>query len=319
VDVNQAPIAGRQPSNPILNSMDRRAFIQHSAVLAVGVSAFGKIAWSNDRYIGNSPTTTDILGPFYRPGAPMRTNINPAGYSGKVLHFYGTVFKEDGVTPYGNCSIEVWQCDMDMKYDNTSDEFKYRGRQITGTDGKYHFTTAIPVPYPAGDNGKIWRPAHIHMVVKGKGQQDLITQVYFTGDPYLQSDSASASPEAKGRILNIERKSEGVDQLSFDVVMRNEFRLDAAAVKKLCGIYAMNDKSLMEFYEVGNMLYLKWNGQIREALSYTGNNQFVSGGSGRTTAKFQIAANGDARVRVNFFRLADKVDVPLEGVKTLSY
>ena len=81
--------------------MDRRTFIQHSAMLAVGVSAFGKIAWSRDRYVADSATTTDILGPFYRPWAPLRTDINPSGYSGKLLHFTGTVFRDDG-TPHSN-------------------------------------------------------------------------------------------------------------------------------------------------------------------------------------------------------------------------
>jgi catechol 1,2-dioxygenase len=299
--------------------MDRRKFMQHSAMLAIGVSAFGKIAWSNGQYVADSPTTTDILGPFYRPGAPLRTNINPAGYTGKILHFFGTVFREDGITPYGNSTIEIWQCDVDRKYDNTTDEFRYRGRQITGADGKYDFITAIPVPYPAGELGTAWRPAHIHMVVTGQGQQDLITQLYFTGDPYLQSDSASASPHAKSRILNIEKKSDLEDDLHFDVILQKEFKLDDITVRRLSGIYAMTDKSLMEFYPVGDLLYLKWNGQIREALFYRGKNEFSSGGNARTTAKFKMEQNGDQRVTVNYFRLADKVDVPLEGIKTLSY
>jgi protocatechuate 3,4-dioxygenase beta subunit len=298
--------------------MDRRTFIQHSAMLAVGVSAFGKIAWSHDRYVADSPTTTDILGPFYRPWAPLRTDINPSGYSGRLLHFSGTVFRDDG-TPYRNCSIEIWQCDADRKYDNTSDEFRYRGRQITGPDGKYHFITAIPVPYPAGASADVWRPAHIHMVVSAEGQQDLITQVYFTSDPYLKSDTSSASPQAQSRILNIEKKSETEDELRFDVLLQKEFKLDDVAMNRLSGIYTMNDKSLMEFYQVGDLLFLKWNGQIREALSYKGRNEFASGGEGRTTASFKMEQNGDMRVNVNYFRLADKIDMPLEGLKSFSY
>jgi protocatechuate 3,4-dioxygenase beta subunit len=297
--------------------MDRRVFIQHSALLAVGISAFGKIGFSHGQYIGDSPTTTDILGPFYRPGAPLRENINPSGYSGRLLHFFGTIFRDDGITPYSGSSIEIWQCDANRKYDNTSDEFRYRGRQITDANGKYHFITAIPVPYLA--SADVWRPAHIHMVVTGEGQQDLITQLYFTGDPYLESDSASASPGAKSRILNIEKRTDGQDDLRFDVVMQKEFRLDPSAIRRISGIYAMTDQSLMEFYQVGDLLYMKWNGQIREALIYKGKNEFVSGGNARTSANFQVDENGDVHVKVKYFRLADKIDVPLEGLKTLSY
>ncbi len=298
--------------------MDRREFIQQSAMLVLGVSAFGTIRLSNGQYVADSPTTTDILGPFYRPGAPLRTDINPSGYTGKILHFYGTIYRSDG-TPFDNCSVEIWQCDENRNYDNTSDEFRYRGRQVTKADGKYDFITAIPVPYPAGESGDVWRPAHIHMVVKGDGQQDLITQVYFTNDPYLKTDGSSASPQAQNRILTVSKKSETEDELRFDILLQKEFKLDDVTMRRLSGIYTMSDKSLMEFYQVGDLLYMKWNGQIREALGYRGNNEFAAGGHGRTTAIFERQPSGEFHVKVNFFRLADRVDIVLDGVKRFSY
>jgi protocatechuate 3,4-dioxygenase beta subunit len=299
--------------------MDRRTFIQESTMMAIGVSAFGKIGWSHDRYIGNNVTTTDILGPFYRPGAPLRTNINPQGYTGKLLHLRGTIFKTDGVSPLKNCTIEIWQCDENRNYDNTSDEFKYRGRQHATSDGKYHFITARPVAYPANESANIWRPAHIHLVISGEDQQDLITQIYLTGDPYLDTDSASSSPQAKSRILTINKNQKGEEELLFDVVMQEEFKVDDIVFAKISGIYAMSDKSLMEFYRNGDLLFLKWNGQIREALSYQGNNEFVSGGMGKTTAKFELLESNEVRVKVNFFRQAYNKDVPLEGIKSFKY
>ena len=59
----------------------------------------------------------------------------------------------DGKTPLKNCKIEIWQCDANKIYDNTSDEYKYRGTQYTDKDGKYNFITTHPVPYPATE---IW-------------------------------------------------------------------------------------------------------------------------------------------------------------------
>jgi len=68
-------------------------------------------------------------------------------------------------------------------------------------DGKYSFKTIVPVPYKASATS--WRPAHIHLRVSSPNHQDLITQIYFKGDPYLDQDSSSASPLAVNRILDI--------------------------------------------------------------------------------------------------------------------
>src|SRR4051812_16007470 len=115
--------------------MQRRNFIKTTSLFAIGTSAFGMIKWNGDHYEGIDPTTTDILGPFYRPGAPMRSNVIPAGVKGQIVELSGIVFKEDGKTPYNNCLVEIWQCSPDGIYDNVSDEYKFRGAQKTGSDG----------------------------------------------------------------------------------------------------------------------------------------------------------------------------------------
>src|SRR5687767_8899971 len=163
--------------------MQRRKFIKEGGMVALGIGVFGNIRWDKDRFEGDTPTTTDILGPFYRPGAPLRTNINPEGFTGEILHLSGTILKSDGKTPFKDGLIEVWQCDEKQVYDNVSDDFRYRASQKISTDGKYHFITAQPVGYPAGPDSDVYRPAHIHLRISGKEQQDLITQIYIKGDP----------------------------------------------------------------------------------------------------------------------------------------
>ena len=116
--------------------MQRKEFIKQSSILIIGIGLTGSIQWDKDRFIGDTPTTTDILGPFYRPGAPLRKNLNPPDFNGDILHLSGTVFKEDGKTPMSNCLIEIWQCQQDGLYDNVSDEFLYRGSQWVKVDGK---------------------------------------------------------------------------------------------------------------------------------------------------------------------------------------
>ena len=127
-------------------------------MVAVGVGVFGSISWDNEKFVGDTATTTDILGPFYRPNAPLRVSINPPGYSGSLFHLSGTVFKEDGKTPFPNCLVEIWQADDQKGYDNTTDDFGYRGSQQVGKNGKYHFITSLPKPYPLGP-GSDYLPA----------------------------------------------------------------------------------------------------------------------------------------------------------------
>lgn len=298
--------------------MQRRKFIKETGMIAIGVGVFGNVTWSKDRFIGDTPTTTDVLGPFYRPGAPVRSNINPQGYSGQIFHISGTVFKEDGKTPFKNSRVEIWQCDENKLYDNTSDEFKYRGSQKTGADGKYHFIGMHPIPYPAGENSEIWRPAHIHLLVSAEGQQDLITQIYLEGDPYLKKDIASTSPDAIKRILKIARNNRNEEAVQFDIVMAKEFKPDDSAFEKLIGVYKMNNKSVMEFYRKDDLLFLKWNGQIREGLSYKGNNTFAGGIRDITSANFQLQTNNAVKVKVHFKTITEG-EIDLEGIKTFKY
>src|SRR5262245_57287462 len=124
--------------------MQRRKFIKNSGLFAIGIGAFGSISFNENHFIGDTATTTDILGPFYRPGAPFRKNLNPPGFNGEVLNLSGTIFKEDAKTPMNNCLIEIWQCKEDKLYDNVSDDFLYRASQKVGSDGQYSFITAIP-------------------------------------------------------------------------------------------------------------------------------------------------------------------------------
>ncbi|MEO8042515.1 MAG: catechol 1,2-dioxygenase, partial [Acidobacteriota bacterium] len=78
--------------------MKRRTFIKEGAAGIVGVGLFRRLAAGGPRLQVGAATTTDILGPFYRPGAPMRVNINPSGFSGEVLDVSGTVYRDDGRT-----------------------------------------------------------------------------------------------------------------------------------------------------------------------------------------------------------------------------
>ncbi len=297
--------------------MQRRKFIKETGMIAIGVGVFGNVIWSKDRFIGDTPTTTDVLGPFYRPGAPARSNINPQEYSGQLFHVSGTVFKEDGKTLFKNALLEIWQCDENGMYDNLSDEYRHRGSQKTGFDGKYHFIGMHPIPYPS-DNPNIWRPAHIHLLISGEGQQDLITQIYLENDPYLQTDIASSSPQASKRIMKIFKNTKNEEAVQFDIVMAKEFKPNDSIFENIAGVYKMDDKSVMEFYRKGDLLMLKWNGQIREGLSFKGNNTFSGGVQNITTAKFELQTNSKVNVKVHF-KTITAGEFDFEGIKAFKY
>lgn len=296
--------------------MKRRTFIKDTGLTAFSVAAFGAISWNGKEFAGDNETTTDILGPFYRPGAPMRTNLVPPGSTGKLLQLSGTVYHHDGKTPLSNVLIEAWHCDENAKYDNVSDKYLYRGAIKTGKDGKYTFKTIIPVPYKDGED---WRPAHIHMRISSANHQDLITQIYFKGDPHIEKDAAASAPQSAKRILEIRNNSVAKNEVKFDIVMSKSYQLDAAGYKKITGLYQLN-KGNAEFSREDDLLILKLNGQLMEGLIYKGNNTF-EGGLNFNKARFEIVANGDVKTYITMWDMpSDKRFLETyEGVKMMKY
>lgn len=285
---------------------------------AFSVAAFGAINWNGKSFEGDNVTTTDILGPFYRPGSPMRSNLIPSGSSGEVMNLTGIVFQQDGKTPLSNALIEAWQCDEHEKYDNISDDYRFRGAVKTGKDGKYQFRTIIPVPYK---DGETWRPAHVHFRISSADHQDLITQIYFKGDPHIEKDPAAASSRAVKRILEIKKNTSKESEVKFDVVMGKSFPLDDVGYRKITGLYQLKN-GMAEFNQEDDLLLMKYNGQLMEGLSYIGNNSF-EGGLGYVKVKFDVLADGGVKATIAFkewdVNMANAKTTTEEGMKYLKY
>jgi catechol 1,2-dioxygenase len=283
--------------------MKRRTFIKKSSLTALSISAFGTIQWNGKSFVGDSPTTTDILGPFYRPGTPLRSNIIPLGSKGILLHLSGVIFMDNGKTPHDNALIEIWQCNENQEYDNSSDDYLCRGALRTGKDGKYNFTTIIPVPYKANPaDESSWRPAHIHMRVSSPSQQDLITQIYFKGDKYIDTDTSSSAPESANRILEITTNAKNEKQVVFDVIMSKSFPLDEHVYKKIEGLYRTDQKiwdseRIFEFVRKDDILFVKLKGQLVAGLKYVGENTF-EGGMSYPKVKFDLQQGGIVKAAI---------------------
>lgn len=255
------------------------------------------IQWNGKSYVGDTPTTTDILGPFYRPGAPLLNNLIPAGSKGTPLNLAGTIFQNDGKTPLPNALVEIWHCDENANYDNTSEDYIFRGAAKTGKNGKYDFKTILPVPYQAIPNDESsWRPAHIHMRISSDSQQDLITQIYFKGDKYIPTDPSSKAPQAANRILGISKNVSNESIVTFDIVMSKEFPLDKEAYKRITGLYQFGNNTI-EFFKSDDLLFMKWNGQLMSSFKYLGNNSF---GDGYDKVSFELKQSGGIKATLTY-------------------
>jgi catechol 1,2-dioxygenase len=139
-------------------------------------------------------TEDNILGPYHRPGAPYRAKITPPLEPGTVLVIKGRVWGLDTRRPLAGAVIDVWQANAQGRYDNddprnppAANVFVNRARLIADETGAYEYETIHPGAYQIGPNA--WRPPHIHYLVRHIGYRELITQLYFRGDPHQREDA----------------------------------------------------------------------------------------------------------------------------------
>jgi catechol 1,2-dioxygenase len=139
------------------------------------------------------PTEDNILGPYFREGAPYRAKITPPLEPGAALLIRGRVWGYDTRKPLHGAVLDIWQANAAGRYDNDDPDrppipgvYVNRARMITDEAGYYEYETIHPGRYKTGPD--TWRPSHIHYMVRFPGYHDLVTQLYFKGDPYNATD-----------------------------------------------------------------------------------------------------------------------------------
>jgi catechol 1,2-dioxygenase len=271
--------------------MKRRTFLSQTILTAVAVSATGFIRFDGQRYVGDCETTSDVLGPFYRPDSPVRESLRIKGEKGDPIELIGKILHDDCMTPYKKAKIEIWHCDGNGVYDNETADFKYRGTAYSDRKGNYSFKTILPVPYGAGEN---FRPAHFHLMITAEGYQPLVTQLYFTGDPWLEKDSSSSSPTAKRRILEVQNLQDGSKKVSYNVSMAKKLAVEPAAMGLLIGTYTSekDPNNKMELFIKDQQLWIKGdktNGMpFGLNLEFVGDNTFLLPGVPLETLSFNF-------------------------------
>lgn len=150
------------------------------------------------------PSLSDTTGPVFNshdvaPGDNnLLTNYATSGPPiGERIVLHGYVLDQQG-KPVPNALVEMWQANAGGRYRHRNDPYSVApldpnfggcGRVLTDRDGHYVFRTIRPGAYPVKLGGLVdWRAAHIHFSISGSGwAQRLITQMYFEGDPLIQS------------------------------------------------------------------------------------------------------------------------------------
>ncbi|VCU68688.1 Hydroxyquinol 1,2-dioxygenase [Pigmentiphaga humi] len=177
----------------------RQEFILLSDVLGLSMLT---VAQNNDKPAGCTEAT--VFGPFHVQGAP---HYEPGadisnGARGIPCLVRGTVRGVNG-EPVPHAQMDVWQSDEDGLYDVQHAELDHaqaRGILHADEQGRYHFRSILAVPYAIPHDGPVgelleaagrhpWRPAHLHFMIEAPGYETLITHVFRSDDPYLDSDA----------------------------------------------------------------------------------------------------------------------------------
>ena len=135
--------------------------------------------WQAGESTAHKRTPAEVLGPFYRKGAPNTSVMHKPGDPGFPLQVNGKVWNTRGDKVPG-VTIEAWHSDHAGLYDVQG--YRYRTKLLVEEASEYTLKTILPGHYSD-------RPAqHIHYLISAPGHQTLITQAYFATDPFFEGD-----------------------------------------------------------------------------------------------------------------------------------
>ncbi|MDX2154429.1 MAG: hypothetical protein SFV54_27050 [Bryobacteraceae bacterium] len=135
--------------------------------------------WQAGQSQAHKPTPTEVLGPFYKKGAPNVAALRQPGEAGFPLRVVGKVYNTRG-EKVPEARVDIWHADHAGLYDLQG--YRFRSKLLLPESAEYTAETIMPGHYPD-------RPAqHIHYLIAAPGHKTLITQAYFATDPYFEGD-----------------------------------------------------------------------------------------------------------------------------------
>jgi catechol 1,2-dioxygenase len=150
---------------------------------------------------GRPGTRPNLAGPYYRGGAPERRDGSllerPLSPDASLLTLAGVVTNARTGAPISGAELDFWHADELGGYDHEG--FHLRGLVRTDDRGRYVVHTVLPTDYAEHKNDPIgellvmigrhtYRAAHIHLKVRVDGEEWLMTQLFRSDSPYLDSD-----------------------------------------------------------------------------------------------------------------------------------
>jgi hydroxyquinol 1,2-dioxygenase len=197
-----------QQACAVIASLGQASSASHNEVVlaagSTGLSALVCLLNNGDK--GNTETTANLLGPFWRPDAPLMSSGSCIVRGTKEAHGAKLVVNASVIDVSGaavaEAEIDVWHSSNEGFYENQDPEqadMNLRARFMTDELGKFSFETIKPIGYPIPVNGPVgvflklqgrhnMRPAHIHFMIRKAGFKTQFSQVYSSDDPNLDTD-----------------------------------------------------------------------------------------------------------------------------------
>ena len=177
----------------------------NEVVLMSGSLGFSSlICLLNNGNKGQTETTANLLGPFWRMNSPRTENgasIVRSPTPGPVL-FVNCWLKDQSGKPIAGAEVDVWHSSPEGFYEQQDPKqapMTLRGKFTTDAEGKFGFRSVKPAGYPIPIDGPVgdliragkrhnFRPAHLHFLIFKEGFKTLISQIYVNDDDKLETD-----------------------------------------------------------------------------------------------------------------------------------
>jgi hydroxyquinol 1,2-dioxygenase len=161
---------------------------------------------------GAAATTANLMGPFWRQGAPLLpdgASIVHGPTPGAPVEVHLQLQDARG-HPVAGAEVQVWQASPEGYYENQDPlqpDMNLRGRFTSDAAGQVRWRTVRPAGYPVPVNGPVGallraqgrhnlRPAHLHVMVHKAGWKTQFSQLYDADDPQLEDDVQWGATEA---------------------------------------------------------------------------------------------------------------------------
>jgi hydroxyquinol 1,2-dioxygenase len=177
----------------------------NEAVLMAGSLGFSTlVCLLNNGNNGQTETTANLLGPFWRMDSPPTRNgdsIVRSPTPGPTL-FVNAWIKDQSGHAIEGAEVDIWHSSPEGFYENQDPaqaDMNLRGKFTTDDSGHFAFRSVKPAGYPIPIDGPVgellraqgrhnMRPAHLHFLIYKPGFKTLISQIYAPDDPNIETD-----------------------------------------------------------------------------------------------------------------------------------